>query len=78
MTDPITTTTNTVVPFAMNTEDAAHLLGLSPRTLEDWRYRGGGPAYRKFGKSVRYLRSDLIAFAEHGRITNTGQAALAA
>ena len=43
--------------------EAAEILGLSVRTLEGWRVRGGGPIYRRFGRRVRYARADLLAWA---------------
>ena len=43
----------------LNTEQAAAALDLSPRTLERYRVVGGGPRYRKVGRWVRYLPSDL-------------------
>ena len=41
----------------------AYLLGLSVRTLEGLRLRGGGPPYIKLLRSVRYRRSDGLAWA---------------
>lgn len=56
-------------PDAMlDTHDAAELLGVSPRTLEAWRVRGGGPRYVVLGAAtvrrgvVRYRRTDLDAY----------------
>lgn len=50
-------------PELMDTEQAAAYLGLSPRTLRQWRYEGRGPAYIKgaggTNTSVRYLKADL-------------------
>lgn len=57
----------------LTTEEAAAFLGTSPRTLECWRYVGGGPVYNKVGKRlVRYRESDLSAFIADGARTNTG------
>ena len=57
----------------VSTEEAGALLGISPRTLEDWRLRGGGPVFRKLGRRVvRYLVSDLRAFIEDAARANTG------
>ncbi len=67
-----------VVPFTLTTAQAAQFLSVSPRTLEDWRLRGGGPPFRKYGRLVRYLRGDLIAFAERCPLRNTGEHARAA
>jgi predicted DNA-binding transcriptional regulator AlpA len=49
----------------LTTSDAARLLGYSPRALENWRYRGGGPRFvRVSAKSVRYRRADLDTWIE--------------
>lgn len=45
----------TVLP----TEHAAAYLGLSPKTLETLRTRGGGPPFLKLGRRVVYRKSDL-------------------
>ena len=40
--------------------DTAKLLGVSARTLQTWRYRGGGPQYVRISRTcVRYRREDL-------------------
>lgn len=49
------------------TRDAARYLGLSPRTLEKHRCVGTGPTYHQIGGAVRYLLTDLDAWAERGR-----------
>lgn len=57
----------------LTTAEAATILGTSPRTLEDWRFRGGGPVYRKVGRRlVRYSAADLERFLADGARTNTG------
>ncbi len=57
----------------LTTIEAAALLGTSPRTLEDWRLRGGGPIYRKVGRRlVRYSPTDLERFTAEGARINTG------
>ena len=43
----------------LNTRMAAAVLGLSTQTLEKLRCFGGGPAYKKLGRSVRYSPGDL-------------------
>jgi hypothetical protein len=45
-----------------NTQDAAAYLALGPRTLVEWRARGGGPQFTKLNRTVRYRRVDLDAF----------------
>jgi predicted DNA-binding transcriptional regulator AlpA len=42
---------------------AAQLLGFSPRTLQAWRVRGGGPTFvHVSARCVRYRREDLEAW----------------
>ena len=46
-------------------DEAARLLQVSPRTLEAWRYRGGGPRYVKLSaRCVRYAPSDIEAWQQ--------------
>ncbi len=55
---------------ALNTQEAATYLGLSPGTLEVWRSLGKGPRYRKFGRRVLYEIKDLDAYSA-SRIVET-------
>lgn len=52
-----------VVPMALSSEDAARALGVSPKTLANWRCAGRGPAYVHVSDSSRspvlYLMGDL-------------------
>ena len=43
---------------------AAEFLQVSPRTLQAWRVRGGGPRYQKLGRAVRYQRRALVEWLE--------------
>lgn len=47
----------------LRTDDAAGVLGLSPKTLHKWRFEGRGPNYLKMGGAVRYEMATLKAFA---------------
>jgi predicted DNA-binding transcriptional regulator AlpA len=62
------------LPRFLRTPEAAHLLGLSHRTLEKHRTYGTGPVYRKIGGRVIYAAADLQAWAERGGRTSTSQA----
>lgn len=53
----------------MTGAQVAELLHVSIRTLEEWRQTHTGPPYRKMGKHVRYLRSEVLAWFE-GLITH--------
>lgn len=46
----------------MNTKQAAELLCISHRTLEQMRLKGGGPVYMKVGRLVRYSSEALNAW----------------
>lgn len=47
----------------LNTKQAAHHLGLSPRTLELMRRRRKGPPFRRHGGGVRYHIDELDAWS---------------
>lgn len=44
---------------ALNEAAAAQRLGVSVSTLRNWRRLNRGPTFRKFGRAVRYLPSDI-------------------
>lgn len=50
-------------PFR-TTEQAAHFLLMSPKTLRNMRWRGEGPRYRKHGRKVVYHVDELSAWSE--------------
>lgn len=56
-------------------KDAAALIGVSPRTTEDWARDGKGPPFHKFGtgRSARivYRVGDLLAWLEAQRRSST-------
>ena len=44
--------------------EAARILGVSPKTIDNWRWKGQGPRYHKIGRRlIRYHRADLAKFA---------------
>ncbi len=43
----------------LNETEAARFLDVQPKTLSAWRYRGTGPIFRKVGRLVKYLQTDL-------------------
>lgn len=54
--------------------DAAAFLGYTMRALQNWRTRGGGPAFVKVSaRSIRYRRRDLIAWTESKLAAHTTQ-----
>ena len=50
--------TQMISPF-LTTEEAANYLRLKERTLNNMRWRGEGPHYRKHGGRVMYHKHDL-------------------
>jgi len=49
--------------------EVAKILGLSVQTLRNRRFLGHPPPYVKFGRSVRYLLADILAWAETHKVT---------
>ena len=46
---------------AIDTAEASRIVGFTPRTLDTWRSRGGGPPFLKLGRrAVRYQRRALF------------------
>ena len=62
-------------PVALLTEcQAAQLLGFTPRCLQAWRQRGGGPMFvRISARAIRYRRRDIIAWAESRLKSSTSE-----
>lgn len=56
----------------LSEREAADRLGLSPRTLQDWRRRACGPVFLKLGKRVAYHPRDLDAFEAQCRVQPKG------
>jgi predicted DNA-binding transcriptional regulator AlpA len=53
---------------------AAEYLGISHKTLQGYRVKGGGPPFIKVGeRSVRYKIADLINWAENRKKKNTSE-----
>lgn len=61
----------------LNIEQAAEALAVPPRTLEAWRFRGGGPPFVRMGRHIRYRVGDLRAWIEDHTFTSTAEADLA-
>ena len=56
-------------PQTLTTEQAASIIGIDKRTLDNWRSLGRGPAYIKPSKRlIRYLHDDVVAYRDSKRI----------
>lgn len=63
---------------ALNTSQAASILGVSKGSLNNLRSAGGGPQYSKLGsRTIRYRYEDLLSFLEQNKFQNTSQYATA-
>jgi hypothetical protein len=52
----------------LNEEEAAHVLGVSPKTLQRWRVFKRGVRYIKVGAAVRYDLTDLTDYINAQRV----------
>jgi len=55
------------------TDDVAKILLVSKATLDTWRSRGGGPAFVKYNRAVRYRREDVDRFISERIRVNTSR-----
>ena len=58
-----------VEPLLYTREEAARMLCLSLRTIDQLTKQGELPFVR-FGRAVRFLRDDLLAFIQQRKTTN--------
>ena len=49
----------------------AAVLSVSVKALQAWRYRGGGPAFLRLGRAVRYRPEDVDAWLEANTFKTT-------
>jgi hypothetical protein len=52
----------------LNQTELALRWGISPRTLEAWRWRGHGPCFLKLGRRVIYRLEDIEAYEAEQRL----------
>jgi excisionase family DNA binding protein len=57
----------------LKTPEAADLLGVSDSMLEHMRSLGGGPAFIRIGRQVRYRFDDLQAFLDANTVSPNRQ-----
>lgn len=60
----------------LTTKQTAEFLGLSPNTLSQWRYLKRGPSFKKLGRSVLYVESDLMEYLDKQTRTSTSHQGL--
>ena len=59
------------LPRLLTEEQVAAYLQVSPRTLQGWRLRGGGPPYLKIAGNVRYEATALDQYLDGQRRRST-------
>lgn len=57
-------------PF-VDVEEAAKFLHLEPKTLQNMRWNGMGPKYRKHGRKVVYHKDDLFSWSLGNEISQS-------
>lgn len=55
---------NAEPPEWLRPREVAEEYNIPEGTLGQWRYAGRGPKFYRFGKSIRYKRSEIEAWAE--------------
>ena len=60
-------------PTLYTTSEAADFLDVTISALEAWRLQGRGPVYRKIGRLVRNVESDLLAYLDNCSRQSTSQ-----
>jgi predicted DNA-binding transcriptional regulator AlpA len=58
----------TKAPGMLGPRQAAHQLGVTTRTLDNWRARGRGPAYVTLEGQIRYRSEDVDAWLDANRV----------
>lgn len=58
-------------PKYLSTKEAANYLNSAPQTLANWRVKGRGPAFKKFGRRVVYSPTDLARWADENTRNHT-------
>lgn len=53
---------------AIDTHETARLIGLSEITLVQMRQRGAGPPYFRAGRTIRYVRRDVITWRDARKV----------
>ncbi|MBI1821140.1 MAG: helix-turn-helix domain-containing protein [Nitrospirae bacterium] len=58
----------------MSETEAAKFLNITPRCLQNWRLRGGGPQFIRYSRRcIRYRKVDLEVWLESRVMTSTSE-----
>jgi excisionase family DNA binding protein len=58
----------------LNEKEVAEILGISVRTLQSWRVKGGELKFIRLGRAVRYRQCDLDEFVQGNLNNSTSEA----
>ena len=60
------------VEMLIREDDAAEYLGVTKRTLQQWRFNGKGPLFVRISRRcIRYRRGDLVTWLEKRLASST-------
>lgn len=54
-------------------KELSEWINVPVKTLQRWRWQGGGPPYAKFGGNVRYATSDILKYEKQSRHYSTSE-----
>ena len=57
----------------LNTEEAAPLIGVEPKTAENWRSLGVGPRFIRAGRLIKYDPADIETWKAARRVSSTSE-----
>lgn len=57
--------------------DAAPLIGVKVKTLQNWRVSGAGPRFIKAGRRIVYDPADIQVWKDARRVSSTSQVVVA-
>ncbi len=55
----------------LTTSEAAPLIGVNAKTLENWRCSGAGPKFIRAGRLIRYDPDDIKEWRDRHRVSST-------
>lgn len=58
----------------LNEKEVAARWSISPRTLQAWRLKGGGPRFVRLGRAVRYMVQELEQWVANQTKQSTAEA----
>jgi len=60
-------------PLYLTERELSERWSIPKKTLQRWRWHGGGPPFAKFGGNVRYAISDIVKYEKLNRFFSTSE-----